>query len=580
MSRYFYISILTFIFNTQCFALQTIQQANIDLITEFKKNRESTLVSSHAQVIENTFRDEEKIIDRLAKDHERKIMITAIFSSVVTRELLKQSDYPDFALLSVRNQKYTSHFKAVEALYKLTRGLAGQFREGGYQALNLSNLLPNSHKMQEWIGLTADTFLGWFCESIETLYDELSYFDHNSSSFSGKIDRNWFEGIQNQHKNNQASSFRHKHPRDKGDSIYIQILDNNGIPIAIYKPTSTNGLRSLGDRQSERECLTSLFAKVMGFSNVFNRVIPMRLKGRELIFDPINPTGTLERFLGFTKESCRVEVDDFSELLLNTCNDNSERPEKTNAKTFTLTHRDIVAMLVKEDSADHYKRHVACYTNEHIINRLDLLKVFTLWHLTLFRDLHHGNLLLVPDFSTQTLTPVAIDAEVTWGKSGEGQYPWIYKIDQAQEPFTSEDMLAILDYASPERIGNIFTAFSASLRDQKSALEKRLSALKELFKGNKTIAEMMNEIVYGKTPDYEEDKKRFTKPYNSSFSKFFNCIWNIPRTLVELQEKKWRAEGMKTPRCGLRQDILDSMAEDEEYYLPTFSLKDYYLTFE
>lgn len=571
---------LTILFITQCFSLGIIQQANDDLTAAFTKNRSSPFILIHAQTIYGTFAREEEIIDRLAVEVEQKIMVQGMASSRIALELFGQPNLPFFRISSLKNPKISAHFKALEFIDFLINGLVGQFREGGYQRLDLNILNKNACRILEHIGIKSDIFIRWFCESIEQLYDEFSYFDADSSTFSRKIDKEWVREMQMQYRNGKTSSVTYKNPADKGDSVHIQILDKNDNPVALYKPTDTNGLRALGNRQSERECLTSLFAKVMGFSNVFNRVIPMRLERGELVFDPINPTGTLERFLGFTKESCLAEEEDFSELLLNACNDYSERPEKTNAKTFTVTHRDIVAMLLKVDNADHYERHVACYINKKTIDLFDLLKVFALWHLILFRDLHHGNLLLVPDFSTQTLTPVAIDAEVTWGKSGDGQYQWIYKIDQAQEPFTSEEMLTILAYAPPERIGNVFTAFSAPLRDQKSEFEKRLNTLKELFKGNKTIAEMMNEIVYGKTPAYEEDKKRFTKPYNSSFSKFFNCTWNIPRTLAALQEEKWRAEGLKIPRCMLRQDILDSMAENEEYHLPKFSLSKFYLTFE
>ena len=140
----------------------------------------------------------------------------------------------------------------------------------------------------------------------------------------------------------------------------------------------------------------------------------------------------------------------------------------------------------------------------HAVKVNNLYKIIVFWYLSSFLDLHAGNLLFVPDFHQQNLTPVVIDAEYTWAQQDVSKNnPAIYQLHPAQTPVLASEMQTILN-VSKHRLLNLFNAFPSIKTGHHSqhlfapVYPTRRGHLPE-SKGLKLTLDQSNEIVYDET---------------------------------------------------------------------------------
>ena len=338
MKNYLKSLLLVFVLTLHCFAMSIIESEHAERLGKFTTNRQNSQVLTHTNAIYGVLNDENKISNRQATDAEKKTIFQSLMASEIIHGGIEEAGQGSIAPFAhdLFNQAYKDHYRIIDLVGQLSRGLIDQFKSAGYEGINVSTLSASFNDLRQFSGVATDLFMDWFYESLEQHYDEFSFFggaDVGAPSKSGKIDREWFNMVQEQYHARNTNIQTCK----KGAVSQTWILNKVGAPVAIYKPSTFNGAASF--RGMKAECLSGLLAKVMKIDDVVNRVIPVRVDGAALVFDPKAPTGTIERFLGFSDSQIPVHPSDFSGLMCHVCEWNKAKVRKEHEST--IDHRNV-----------------------------------------------------------------------------------------------------------------------------------------------------------------------------------------------------------------------------------------------
>ena len=440
MNIFLKLTILLFAVVPYCFAMDTIAFEHSERHKKFTINRQDGKIFDHKQSIYGVLSDESRISKRHATDAERKtifqsIMATRIIDGGIEENRQKVIGNYDH---TIRDQSLSSHFLIIKKVDLLSRNLVKSFKEWGFEHLQ-TVMRCNYFKfgidpgLDELTGVSSDTFMDWFYESLEQHYDELSFFGGakvGASSASGKIDRKWFETIQKQFSAQKVSTQSLK----DGEIQHTWILNTKGKPEAVYKPRLVSQKKhshpsdKLKERNVVGETFSGLFAKVMNIDDVANRTIPVRVQGNKLVFDPCKPTGTIERLIGFSESQIPSDSDGFSNLIRHVCKFYKAKAAKekniNNGSIIQISHiEDDTYNILTQGTLKYMFAAEGEYKSEDVrviadartIRGIDLFKIIMFWHLSSYFDMHASNIIFVPDFRNKTLKPMVIDCEYTWG---------------------------------------------------------------------------------------------------------------------------------------------------------------------
>ena len=400
--------------------------------------------------------------------------------------LLTPSDYPVFLRSSLKNKQHTAHFMALEFIDELACSLSSQFREGGYNGVNLESLLSGKRQILfGLIGVEKEAFLSLFYECVGKLYPELSY-------FGGSVTEKWLESARIQYKNGKIFKF----PivgRGK-NTVYTLILDDKDIPFALYKPRESLLKKADQQRKVDSELLSSLIAKEMNFDDVVNRVIPVKCD-KELAFSPCHYTGTIERFLGLSKDQI-VGKKNVVDLVGHVLKFSTKEIRLENNKVYEVPDLDGFKRMFGEE---YERAEVETFADKNILRPIDLYKIIVFWYSSGFLDGHGGKIIAYvnPD---QTLKLTFIDCEFTWKDWDKTDNvrkisPIVYQLDQAKRPLLPTEMLPVLNKCDEIRFKNIFKAFDLSLREKEASFFARFHRLKQLSNQTQTLRSLMHSIA-------------------------------------------------------------------------------------
>ncbi len=350
---------LHLLLNIQLWAMVELESEYSQRLTKFTANRANHDVYTHTTHIYQILSDETKVSNTKATtDEQRKRILLPIVASGMIHEQIENNDVRRSDAGQKRiipftyNQKSTKagHFRVIQIADELSRKLAINYKIYGYRDL-LKDTKEKFDDLERYSSVTAKLFMDCFYEAFEQHYDEFSYFDKQDTgaptSSIAKINRIWFADVQQCY---QRRSYKiHKHKTDERETEYLFIQHApDAIPFAIYKPTKPT-VPGGTTRAIMSECLSSLFAKSAKLDDVVNRVIPVSAHGDTLVFDPVTPTGTVERFLGFSENQITGDSP-FSRLLRNVCvYNNKKRPSTVgdlHAKSHQLNQKVISRMFV------------------------------------------------------------------------------------------------------------------------------------------------------------------------------------------------------------------------------------------
>lgn len=507
MKSYLKFILSSVILISHCFALDTITAMGTIIsehkqrLTKFTINRQDDTIFDHTKKIYGVLSDESKVSKRHATIDEKKTIFQAIMATRIIDGGIEENNQKviDNYEHTVVDQALINHFLIIKKVDLISIDLVNRIRITGCESLKNAIKLsyPTFKKnpgLDELSGVSADTFMDWFYESLEQHFDELSFFggaNIGASSTSDKIDRAWFKMVQDNFSMRNVISYDDFNST-KGQAQHIWILNaSGGKPVAIYKPKEI--LNTTEKRNINYEVLSGLIAKAMNIDDVVNCVIPVRVVGDQLTFDPWTPTGTIERYLGFSKSQISDDTK-FSRLIRrafefskkNTGNDhNVPEEQRLYRKTYgVLDQKVFKGMFLNENvyqslAAGTFSEDVETFSKNETINPIDLYKIIAFWYLTDYGDMHEENILFIPNFNNQILKPIVIDCEYTFGsgdKLNKRNTPQIYQLHQAKTPIAYNDMQTILG-VNQNKFLNIFKLFGFSLLGQEKLFLERLNML-------------------------------------------------------------------------------------------------------
>ena len=478
---------------THCFSMGIIKQEHSQRQSEFCSNRNGASILGHTQEIYKVLSDENKVSKkRSASDSEKKTIFQAIMASSIIHGGIESNGQKAISAFtySVTDKKLSSHYQVISLADQLSRALVGQFKDGGYEGLHL-NYIDGFTQLNELSGIAQDVFMDWFYESLGAHYEEFSFFAKNT-------DKQWFQRVQE-----RFSAWSTSTQTCKNGTISQTWILENGAPFAVYKSLYSNrkipGIGNM-NRDVKRECLSSIFAKVMGLDDVVNGVIPVRVSGNQLVFDPLNYTGAVERFVGFSAGQI-PPFTSFGNLVTQICNtsknDNtleggSMNNKNLNGTTYHVLHQHNIDKDLGIGIFSSAQKNILA--SSQTISLESLFKVIVFWYLSDYKDMHVGNIVFLPDFATSKFKPIVIDNECTWGRDEMAKlYPFVYNLAQAKNGAASSMFNQLRN--DRNKLGNMFKNFS-SLKIQKDSFFVRLDNLTRICYQSRSIGNLMNAIVH------------------------------------------------------------------------------------